>query len=121
MDHNVSFLFGNALVELFDVETDEAEVLFVFDQLFEPVDYGRGVFPLVEVAFSCDFAVDAVHDLFADFSYLGLGLDWGRGVDESAGRSVQLVVLNCYECFFVGCSVHPVIDSQLRGMSLFSL
>ena len=28
-----------------------------------------------------DCAVDAVEDLFADFSYLGL-----RGVDESAGR-----------------------------------
>ena len=37
-------------VELFDVETDEAVLLFVFDR-FEPVDYGCGVFPLVEVVF----------------------------------------------------------------------
>ena len=35
-------------IELFDVETDEAELLFLFDR-FEPVDYGCGVFPLVEV------------------------------------------------------------------------
>ena len=37
-------------IELFDVETDEAELLFVFDR-FEPVDYGCGFFPLVEVVF----------------------------------------------------------------------
>ena len=77
-------------IELFDVETDEAELLFVFDG-FEPVDYGCGVFPLVEVAFFRDCAVDAVEDLFADFAYLGL-----RGVDKSAGRFVceaRLVVL----------------------------
>ena len=53
-------------IELFDVETDEAELLFVFDR-FEPVDYGCGVFPLVEVAFFCNCAVDAVEDVFADF------------------------------------------------------
>ena len=52
----------------------------VFDR-FEPVDYGCGVFPLVEVVFFRDCAVDAVEDVFADFAYLGL-----RGVDESAGR-----------------------------------
>ena len=66
-------------IELFDVETDEAELLLVFDR-FEPVDYGCGVFPLVEVVFFRDCAVDAVEDVFADFAYLGL-----RGVDESAG------------------------------------
>ena len=64
-------------IELFDVETDEAEELFAFDR-FEPVDYGCGVFPLVKVAFFRDCAVDAVEDLFADFAYLGL-----RRVDES--------------------------------------
>ena len=69
-------------IELFDVETDEAELLLVFDR-FEPVDYGCGVFPLVEVVFFRDCAVDAVEDVFADFAYLGL-----RGVDESAGRFV---------------------------------
>ena len=53
------------------VETDETEVLFVFDRL-EPVDYGCGVFPLVYDVFFRDCAVDAVEDLFADFSYLGL-------------------------------------------------
>ena len=35
-------------IELFDVETDEAELLFVFDR-FEPVDYGCGVFQLVDI------------------------------------------------------------------------
>ena len=77
-------------IELFDVETDKAELLFVFDR-FEPVDYGCGVFPLVEVVFFRDCAVDAVEDVFADFAYLGL-----RGVDESAGRfvcEVRLVIL----------------------------
>lgn len=69
-------------IELFDVETDEAELLFVFDR-FEPVDYGCGVFPLVEVVFFRDCAVDTVEDVFADFAYLGLS-----GVDESAGRFV---------------------------------
>ena len=64
-------------IELFDVETDEVELLLVFDR-FEPVDYGCGVFPLVEVVFFRDCAVDAVEDVFADFAYLGL-----RGVDES--------------------------------------
>ena len=49
-------------IELFDVETDEAGVLFIFDRC-EPVDYGCGVFPLVEVAFFRDRAVDAVEDL----------------------------------------------------------
>ena len=81
-------------IELLDVETDEAELLFVFDRL-EPVDYGCGVFPLVEVVFFCD-----------------LGLS---GVDESADRfvcEVRLVILKCYGCVFVGCSVHSVIDSQ---------
>ena len=58
-------------IELFDVETDEAELLFVFDR-FEPVDYGCGVFPLVEVVFFRNCAVDAVDDVFADFAYLGL-------------------------------------------------
>ena len=53
-------------IELFDVETDEAELLFVFDR-FEPVDYSCGVFPFVEVAFFCNCAVDAVEDVFADF------------------------------------------------------
>ena len=42
-------------IELFDVETDEAGVLFVFNR-FEPVDYGCGVFPLVEIAFFRDCA-----------------------------------------------------------------
>ena len=77
MDYNVSFVCGDAVIvggevecfvkevladgriELFDVETDEAEELFVFDR-FEPVDYGCGVFPLVKVAFFRDCAVDAV-------------------------------------------------------------
>ena len=84
-------------------------MLFVFDR-FEPVDYGSGVFPLVEVVFFCDCAVDAVKDLFADFAHLGF-----CGVDESAGRfvcEVQLVALKYYESIFVGCSVHFVIDSQ---------
>lgn len=63
-------------IELFDVETDEAEVLFVFGR-FEPVDYGCGGFPLVDVVFF------GVKDLFADFAYLGL-----HGVDDSAGRLV---------------------------------
>ena len=45
-------------IELFDVETDEVELLFVFDR-FEPVDYGCGVFPLVEVVFFRDCAVDS--------------------------------------------------------------
>ena len=96
-------------IELFDVETDEAELLFVFDR-FEPVDYGCGVYPLVEVVFFRDCAVDAVEDVFADFACLG-----PRGVDESAGRfvcEVRLVILKCYECVFVGCSVHSVADSQ---------
>ena len=44
-------------IELFD----EAELLFVFDR-FEPVDYSCGVFPLVEVAFFRDCAVDALED-----------------------------------------------------------
>lgn len=97
MDYNVSFVGGNDVIvggevecfvqevladgwiELFNVKTDEAEVLFVFDR-FEPVDYGCGVFPLIEAVFFRDCAVDAVEDLFADFAYLGL-----RGVDESAG------------------------------------
>ena len=95
-------------IELFDVETDVGEVLFLFDR-FEPVDYCCGVFPLVEVVFFRDCAVDAVEDLFGDFAYLGV-----RGVDESAGRfvcEVRLVTLKCYECFFVGCSVHSVVDS----------
>ena len=34
-------------IKLFDVEADEAELLVVFDR-FEPVDYGFGVFALVE-------------------------------------------------------------------------
>ena len=34
----------------------------MFDR-FEPVDYGCGVFPLVEVAFFRDCADDAVEDL----------------------------------------------------------
>ena len=78
-------------IELFDVETDEVELLLVF---------GCGVFPLVEVVFFRDCAVDEVEDVFADFAYLGL-----RGVDESAGRfvcEVRLVILKCYECVFVG-------------------
>ena len=42
--------------------------MFVFDG-FEPVDYGCGVFPLVEVVLFRDCAVDAVEDVFADFAY----------------------------------------------------
>ena len=96
-------------IELFDVETDEAELLFVFDR-FKPVDCGCGVFPLVEVVFFRDCAVDTVEDVFADFAYLGLS-----GVDESAGWfvcEVRLVILKCYECVFVGGSVDSVVDSQ---------
>ena len=37
---------------------------------FEPLDYGGGVFPLVEVGCSYDFAVDSVEDSFADLAYL---------------------------------------------------
>ena len=98
-------------IELFDVETDEAELLFVFDR-FEPVYYGCGVFQLLEAGFFRDCAVDAVEDVFADFAYLGL-----RGVDESAGRfvcEVRLVSLKCYECVFVSCSVHSVVDANFR-------
>ena len=87
MDYDVSFLGGYVVIvggegecfvlevladgwiELFDVETDEAELLFVFDRI-EPVDYGCGVLPLVEVAFFRHCAVDAVEDVFADFAYL---------------------------------------------------
>ena len=64
-------------IEFFDVATDEADLLLVFDR-FEPVDYGCGVFPLVEVVFFRDCAVDAVKDVFADFAYLRL-----RGVEPS--------------------------------------
>ena len=46
-------------IELSDVETDEAELLFVFDR-FEPVDYGCGVFSLIEVVLFRDCAVDDV-------------------------------------------------------------
>ena len=104
--------------ELCDVETDEAELLFVFDG-FEPVDYGCGVFPLVEVVLFRDCAVDAVEDVFADVAYLGLS-----GVDESAGRfvcEVRLVILKCYECVFV-CLV-STLSSILSfvAMALFSL
>ena len=98
-------------IELLDVETDEAEVLFVFHR-FEPVDYGCGVFPLVEAAFFRDCVVDAVEDPFADFAYLGL-----HGVDKSAGRfvcEVRLVILKRYECVFVGRSVHSVVNSQFH-------
>ena len=99
MDYNVSFLGGYVVIvggevecfvkevladgwiEPFDVETDEAELLFVFD----------GFERLVEVAFFRDCAADAVEDVFADFAYLGVS-----GVDESAGRfvcEVRLVIL----------------------------
>ena len=37
---------------------------------FEPLDYGDGVFPLVELGCSYDFAVDSVEDSFADLVYL---------------------------------------------------
>ena len=87
----------------------QAELLFVFDR-FEPVYYGCGVFQLLEAVFFRDCAVDAVEDGFANFAYLGL-----RGVDESTGRfvcEVRLVSLKCYECVFVSCSVHSVVDSQ---------
>ena len=110
---------GDGWLELFDVETDEAGVLFVFDRC-EPVDYGCGVFPLVEVGFFRDRAVDAVEGLFADFAYLGL-----RGVDESAGRfvcEVWLVIFKCYECVFIGCSVYCLSSiPSFIAMSLFSL
>ena len=33
---------------------------------FEPLDCGGGVFPLVELGCSHDFAVDSVEDSFAD-------------------------------------------------------
>ena len=68
-------------IELFDIETDEAELLFVFDR-FEPLDYGCGFFPLVEVVFFRDCAVDAGEDVFADFAYLGLS-----GVDDRPASS----------------------------------
>ena len=100
---------ANGWVEVFDVEADEAEMLFVFNR-FKPVDYGCGVFPMVEVVFFRDCAVATVKDVFADFAYLGLS-----GVDESAGRTaceVRLVILKCYECVFVGGSVPSVVDSQ---------
>ena len=58
---------------------------------FEPVDYGCGVFPLVEVVFFRDCAVDTVEDVFADFAYLGLS-----GVDESAGRFVCVCRSVCF-------------------------
>ena len=45
-------------IELFNVETDKAKVLFVVDR-FEPVDYGCGVFPLIEAVFFHDCVVDA--------------------------------------------------------------
>ena len=41
--------------------------LFSID-LNGPVDYGCGVFPLVQVVFFRDCAVDAVEDVFADFA-----------------------------------------------------
>ena len=44
---------------------------------------------------------------FADFAYIGL-----IGVDESGGRFVcEVRLVKCYECVFVGCSVHSVVDS----------
>ena len=89
-------------IELFDVETDEAEVLFLFDR-FEPVDYGCGVFPLVEVGLRIFLLTLPISDF--------------AGVDESAGRfvcEVRLVILKCYECVFAGCSVHSVVDFQFR-------
>ena len=105
-------------IELFDVETDEAELLFVFDR-FEPVDYGCGAFPLVEVVFFRDCAVDAVEDVFADFAYLGLS-----GVDESAGRfvcEVRLVILSVMNASL--SAVMSTLSSILSfvAMALFSL
>ena len=61
---------ADGCIELFDVETDKAELLSVFGR-FEPVDYGCGVFPLVEVVFFRDCAVAAVEDVFADFATPG--------------------------------------------------
>ena len=72
-------------IELFDVKTDEAELLFVFDR-FEPVDYSCGVVPLVEDAFFRDCAVDALEDVFADFACVFSGstimfiLEFSKGV-----------------------------------------
>ena len=68
MVFRLEVFLADGWIELLDVERDEAEVSFVFDRS-EPVDYGCGVFPLVEAAFFRDCAVDAVEDLFADFAY----------------------------------------------------
>ena len=90
-------------IELFDVETDEAGVLFVFDRC-EPVDYGCDVFPFFEVAFFRNRAVDAVEGLFADFAYLGL-----RGVDESAGRFVCEVYIYMYMYMYMYMYIYMYI------------
>ena len=72
---------------------------------FEPLDCGGGVFPLVELGCSHDFAVNSVEDSFADLSYLRFG-----GVDQPAGwfvGEVRFVVFEGYECFFVSCLLPP--------------
>ena len=100
-------------IELFDVETDEAGLLFVFDR-FELVDYGCGVFPLAEVVVFHDCAVDAVEDVFADFAYLGLS-----GVDKSACRfvcKVRLLILKCYDGFVVFMDCLRRLGLRLTGL-----
>ena len=86
MDYNVSFVGVNVVIvggevecfvlevladgwiELFDVETDETEVLFFFDR-FEPVITGVVFFHWLKLFFR-DYAVDTFEDLFAAFAYL---------------------------------------------------
>ena len=53
---------------------------------FEPPDCGGAVFPLVELGYSHDSAVNSVEGSFADFSYLRFG-----GVDQPAGWFVGLL------------------------------
>ena len=55
---------------LFSIDLNQSITAAVFSHWFK-------------LCFCRDCAVDAVEDLFADFSYLGL-----RGVDESAGQFV---------------------------------
>jgi len=74
---------------------------------FEPLNCGGGVFPLIELGCSHDFAVDSVEDYFADLSYLRFG-----GVHQSVGWCVGEVRFVVFEKLEKNCALATTNENK---------
>ena len=96
-------------VEVVNVEDDEFVLVLIW-YVGQPVDYGQGVFPLIQLGLVFYSGIDFFKDLFADTSYFTLC--W---VNKSAGGPVVFVVFQGYVCLSCCRAFYSILYFEVGG------